>query len=87
MSPKKSGSNNNGKKIEEKARPLTKSERLLLEIGNLVECDVCHKQVTMSKRWMLTAKKDIYGNWTDKRAVCPDCQKQVFENGDILISI
>jgi hypothetical protein len=87
MSQKNSGSKNNGKKVDEKARPITKSERLLLDIGNLVECDVCHKQVTMSRRWMLTAKKDVYGKWTDKRAVCPDCQKAVYDSGEILISI
>ena len=68
-------------------RRLTKSEQLLLKMGQLVECDICHKQVIMNKSWMLTAKRDNGGRFFDKKAVCPACQSSVAKNGDLLVSI
>ena len=64
-------------------RKLTKSEQLLLKIGQEVECDICHHQVLMSNRWKLTAERDSNNNFINKRSVCPTCQPEM----SLLVSI
>jgi len=69
------------------ARELTKSEQLLLKIGELVECDICHKKEIMGTNWMMTAEKDDRGHFINKKAVCPRCQRTVAATGALLVSI
>ena len=57
---------------------MTKSERLLTQIGKPVLCDICHKKVVMGHNWMMTSKKE---------AVCPGCQDKVLKSGELLVSI
>jgi len=66
---------------------LTKSEQLLLKMGQLVECDICRQQVITNRSWMLTTKRDSSGRFFDKKAVCPACQFSIAKNGDLLVSI
>ena len=72
---------------KDNARELTKSELLLSKIGELVTCDICHREVLMTTGWMMTAQRDSAGNFVDKKAVCPLCQAEVMKNCEILVSI
>jgi len=57
---------------------LTKSEKLLTQIGRMVLCDICHKKTPFGNNWMMTGKKEV---------VCPRCQGKVFKSGELLVSI
>jgi hypothetical protein len=57
---------------------LTKSEKLLNQIGKPVTCDICHKKVVFGPDWKMTSKRN---------AVCPGCQESVIKSGEILVSI
>ena len=72
---------------KEMVRELTKSEQLLLKIGQEVECDMCHQQVLMTDNWKMTAYRDDNGNFVDKKAVCPSCQPELAINGTLLVSM
>ena len=72
---------------KEMVRELTKSEQLLLKIGQEVECDMCHQQVLMTDNWKMTAYRDDNGNFVDKKAVCPICQPSAMRNNLLLVSI
>ncbi len=72
------------KRLETK---LTKSEQLLLRIGQLVDCDICHEKVIMGSNWLMTAERDNYGEFINKQAICPKCRPSVAKTGVISVSI
>jgi hypothetical protein len=74
-------------KNERLFKELTKSELLLLKIGKLVECDICHNQVFMGTNWMMTTKRDNNSKFINKKAVCPNCQPSVLAMGELMVSI
>ncbi len=59
---------------------LTKSEKLLKQVGQKVECDFCHKLIPFGDNWLwlMTAKREV---------VCPNCQDRVRKTGILLVSI
>ena len=56
----------------------TKSERLLSQIGKIVECDICHEKVIMGHNWLMTGKRE---------AVCPKCQPALLKSDGLLVTI
>ena len=66
---------------------LTKSEILLSKIGQEVECGICHNKVVMGRNWTMTAKRDKYGEFYDKKAVCPNCRPTIERSGALLVNI
>jgi len=68
-------------------RGMTKSEELLSHVGELVSCEICHKLVTMSHSWCLTAVKNTKGDFINKKTVCPNCQSEVVKSGALIVSI
>ena len=65
----------------------TKSEGLLSKIGQLVECEICHQRVLLTNQWMMTAKRDEFSDFYNKKAVCPICQSELAKNGELLVTL
>jgi uncharacterized membrane protein len=56
----------------------TKCEQLIAQVGNPVQCDICHKKRAFDRDWMMTGKKLV---------VCPKCQPSALKSGELLVSI